>query len=171
MSVLRSLNNKTRGGLGRVCTATGMYRSIEHVNFAKFQTWIFGEWKAPYVLWTLNQEFLWVLLETLCCVPGVAKTPYFHCTFMDYSNQVWEWLPCHRLASGPNKKLTYPLSLLMLQCIMEWQGWACMATCFWLECKLITFVLHVHVPTSFTSVITINLLTSSHRWLIYHSLF
>ena len=35
MSVLRSHNNKTRGGLGRVC-ATGMYRSIEHVNFAEF---------------------------------------------------------------------------------------------------------------------------------------
>ena len=46
MSVLRSHNNKTRGGLGRVC-ATGMYRSIEHVKFAKFQTGIFVEWKAP----------------------------------------------------------------------------------------------------------------------------
>ena len=31
MSVLRSHNNKTRGGLGLVC-ATGMYRSIEHVR-------------------------------------------------------------------------------------------------------------------------------------------
>ena len=46
MSVLRSHNNKTRGGLGRVC-ATGMYRSIEHVKFPKFQTGIFVEWKAP----------------------------------------------------------------------------------------------------------------------------
>ena len=100
------------------------------------------------MLWTLNQEFLWALSETLCCVPGVAKTPHFHCTFLHYSNQVWEWLPCRRLASGPNRKLTYPLSLLMLQCIMEWQGWACMATCFWLECKL--DLLHVHVPTSHT---------------------
>ena len=36
MSVLRSHNNKTRGGLGRVC-ATGMYRSIEHAKFPKFQ--------------------------------------------------------------------------------------------------------------------------------------
>ena len=44
--VLRSHNNKTRGGLGRVC-ATGMYRSIEHVKFPKFQTGIFVEWKAP----------------------------------------------------------------------------------------------------------------------------
>ena len=50
MSVLRSHNNKTRGGLGRVC-ATGMYRSIEHVKFPKFQTGIFVEWKAPlYIL-------------------------------------------------------------------------------------------------------------------------
>ena len=46
MSVLRSHNNKTRGGLGRVC-ATGMYRSIEHVKFPKFQTGIFVEWKVP----------------------------------------------------------------------------------------------------------------------------
>ena len=46
MSVLRSHNNKTRGGLGRVC-GTGMYRSIEHVKFPKFQTGIFVEWKAP----------------------------------------------------------------------------------------------------------------------------
>ena len=40
--------NQTRGGLGRVC-ATGMYRSIEHVEFPKFQTGIFVEWKAPLV--------------------------------------------------------------------------------------------------------------------------
>ena len=38
-------NNQTRGGLGRVC-ATGMYRSIEHAKFPKFQTGIFVEWKA-----------------------------------------------------------------------------------------------------------------------------
>ena len=38
-------NNQTRGGLGRVC-ATGMYRSIGHVEFPKFQTGIFLEWKA-----------------------------------------------------------------------------------------------------------------------------
>ena len=41
-------NNQTRGGLGRVC-ATGMYRSIGHVEFPKFQTGIFVEWKAPVV--------------------------------------------------------------------------------------------------------------------------
>ena len=49
MSVLRSHNNKTRGGLGRVC-ATGMYRSIEHLKFPKFQTKIFVEWKAPLMI-------------------------------------------------------------------------------------------------------------------------
>ena len=52
MSVLRSHNNKTRGGLGRVC-ATGMYRSIEHMRFPKFQTGIFAEWKAPPKRWAL----------------------------------------------------------------------------------------------------------------------
>ena len=46
MSVLKSHNNKMRGGLGRVC-ATGMYRSIEQVKFPKFQTGITVEWKAP----------------------------------------------------------------------------------------------------------------------------
>ena len=41
-------NNQTRGGLGRVC-ATGIYRSIVQVEFPKFQTGIFVEWKAPRV--------------------------------------------------------------------------------------------------------------------------
>ena len=49
MSLLRGHNNKTRGGLGLVC-ATGMYCSIEHVKFPKFQTGVFVEWKAPQ-LW------------------------------------------------------------------------------------------------------------------------
>ena len=42
-------NNQTvtRGGLGQVC-ATGMYRSIKQVEFPKFQTAIFVEWKAPF---------------------------------------------------------------------------------------------------------------------------
>ena len=39
-------NNQTRGGLGRVC-ATGMYSSIGQVEFPKFQTGIFVEWKVP----------------------------------------------------------------------------------------------------------------------------
>jgi len=39
-------NNQKRGGLDRVC-ATGMYLSIGHVEFPKFQTEIFVEWKAP----------------------------------------------------------------------------------------------------------------------------
>ena len=62
MSVLRSHNNKTRGGLGRVC-ATGMYRSIEHVKFPKFQTRIFVEWKAPY---ELGYETFLLLLFYFC---------------------------------------------------------------------------------------------------------
>ena len=37
-----------RSGLGRVC-ATRMYRSIGHVEFLKFQSWIFVEWKAHIV--------------------------------------------------------------------------------------------------------------------------
>ena len=41
-------NNQTLGGSGRVC-ATGMYRSIGHVTFPKFQTGIFVEWNAPPV--------------------------------------------------------------------------------------------------------------------------
>ena len=41
-------NNQTRGGLGRVC-ATGMYSSIGQVEFPKFQTGIFVEWKVPIV--------------------------------------------------------------------------------------------------------------------------
>ena len=48
-------NNQKRGGLGRVC-ATGMYSSIGHVEFPKFQTVIFVEWKAPTV--SLNTTFL-----------------------------------------------------------------------------------------------------------------
>ena len=34
------------GGLGRDCV-TRMYRSIGHVEFPKFQTGMFVEWKAP----------------------------------------------------------------------------------------------------------------------------
>ena len=44
-------NNQTRGGyiVGRVC-ATGMYRSIGHMELPKLQTGIFVEWKATYQL-------------------------------------------------------------------------------------------------------------------------
>lgn len=38
--------NQTSGPQGQVC-ATGMYRSIEHVEFREFQTGIVIEWKAP----------------------------------------------------------------------------------------------------------------------------
>jgi len=41
-------NNQMCSGLGRVC-ATRMYRSIGHVEFLKFQTGIFVEWKVPIV--------------------------------------------------------------------------------------------------------------------------
>ena len=41
-------NKETPGGLGRVCV-TGMYRTIWHVEFPKFQTGIFVEWKAHKV--------------------------------------------------------------------------------------------------------------------------
>ena len=41
-------DNQARGGLGRVW-ATRMYRSIEHVEFLKFQNRIFVEWNAPHV--------------------------------------------------------------------------------------------------------------------------
>ena len=39
-------NNQMHGGLGWVC-ATGMYRSIGHVEFPNCQNGIFVEWKAP----------------------------------------------------------------------------------------------------------------------------
>ena len=39
-------NKQTRGGLERICE-TGMNRSIGHVEFSKFLTKIFVEWKAP----------------------------------------------------------------------------------------------------------------------------
>ena len=40
--------NQMRSGLGRVC-ATRMYRSVVHVEFLKFQTGIFVEWKVLIV--------------------------------------------------------------------------------------------------------------------------
>ena len=43
-------NNQTRDSLGRVC-ATGMYRSIGHVEFPKFQTGIFSlNGKRPWFI-------------------------------------------------------------------------------------------------------------------------
>ena len=67
MSVLRSHNNKSRGGLGRVC-ATGIYRSIELAKFPKFQTGIFVEWKAPTVY--LDNDFFAVMYQTLRLLGG-----------------------------------------------------------------------------------------------------
>ena len=94
MSVLRSHNNKTRGGLGRVC-ATGMYRSIEHAKFPKFQTGIFVEWKAP---WLLSYE-----MRILELSDGVRSTKrhsrgggrYFCPRFARFSHIIvirnWRW--------------------------------------------------------------------------------
>ena len=56
-------NNQTRGGLGRVWAA-GMYRPVRQVEFPKFRTGIFVEWKAPKVtilrlsttFWTRNEQ-------------------------------------------------------------------------------------------------------------------
>ena len=42
-------NNQMRGGLGRICAAR-MYRSIGYVEFPKFHTGSFVEWKAPQAL-------------------------------------------------------------------------------------------------------------------------
>ena len=44
-------DNQTRSGFGLVC-ATVMHRSIGHVEFSKFQTGIFVEWKANKVFMT-----------------------------------------------------------------------------------------------------------------------
>ena len=41
-------NNQMRGGLGLVC-ATRMYCSIGDMEFLKFQTGVFVEWKGPLV--------------------------------------------------------------------------------------------------------------------------
>ena len=47
-------NDQTRGGLGRVC-ATGMYRSVGHAKFPKFQTGIFAEGKRPRIYFSNNR--------------------------------------------------------------------------------------------------------------------
>ena len=46
--ILCKYNNLTCSGLGWVC-ATQIYHSIGHMEFPKFQTGIFVEWKAPLV--------------------------------------------------------------------------------------------------------------------------
>ena len=42
-------NNQMRGGLGLMCAAR-MYHSIGHMEFPKFHTGTFVEWKAPQAL-------------------------------------------------------------------------------------------------------------------------
>ena len=43
-----------REGLGRVC-ATRMYRSIGQIEFPKFQTEVFVEWKALHACWATRR--------------------------------------------------------------------------------------------------------------------
>ena len=84
MSVLRSHNNKTRGGLGRVC-ATGMYRFIEQVKFPKFQTGIFVEWKAPQILRHFGWRIWLALIEFLCLLAYQNVTfVYLFCTKLPF---------------------------------------------------------------------------------------
>ena len=57
-----------RSCLGRVC-ANGMYHAIRHVEFPKFQTRIFVEWKVPQIpslQQNLNSTFLYNCLLQLC---------------------------------------------------------------------------------------------------------
>ena len=75
-------NNQILGGLGRVC-ATGMYSSIGHVKFPKFQTWIFFEWKVPIV--SPNTTFV---LNTL-----TLKVHFFKSTMVFFEGiviHIWE---------------------------------------------------------------------------------
>ena len=46
--LLTKIYNQTRGSLGRVC-ATGMCRSLGRVEFPKYQTAIFVEWKELHI--------------------------------------------------------------------------------------------------------------------------
>ena len=48
-------NNQTCGGLGLVCV-TRVYHSIGHVEFPKFQTGIFVEWKAACISTLVSLE-------------------------------------------------------------------------------------------------------------------
>ena len=53
------INKQTRSGLGWVCT-TGIYRSIGHVEFPKFQTRLFVEWKSLTVLTVFFFTVAWL---------------------------------------------------------------------------------------------------------------
>ena len=60
------------GGLGQVF-ATGMYHSIGHVKFPKFQTVIFVEWKAPLVTSCIH----------ICCYFASNKSTCFYSLLFD----------------------------------------------------------------------------------------
>ena len=69
-------------GLGRVC-ATAMYISIGHMEFPKFQTGIFVEWKAPL---NLNPSCLHKMSyfgDYITCVYWkiMVVVQYFSCWF------------------------------------------------------------------------------------------
>jgi len=67
-------NNQTRGGLGRVFV-TGMYRSIGHVEFRKFQSGVFVEWKAR-IVYQMSTTFLFIFW---CCWKGFELiSDHFH---------------------------------------------------------------------------------------------
>ena len=67
-------NNQTRGGLGQVCV-TGMYLSVGHVKFPKFQTGIFVEWKSPLnsqlrletIFWPIGSKAFVIFFLRLVC--------------------------------------------------------------------------------------------------------
>ena len=104
MSVLRSHNNKTRGGLGRVC-ATGMYRSIEHVKFPKFQTGIFCWMESA-------RHFAGKPLAVLRNV-GCFLRPYTFSSRLLYN--VLLYLRC----SAEKAKINLMVFLFMLYCVVE----------------------------------------------------
>ena len=68
-----------RGGLGLICAAR-MYHSIGHMEFPKFHTGIFVEWKAPQALdknLCSSQRFasLYVLAGKIFCTTWIRNIP------------------------------------------------------------------------------------------------
>lgn len=83
-------NNQTRVGLGRVC-ATGMYYSIWYVEFPRFQTRIFVEWKAPLDSVTMWEKTYLTRLKRPHILPQYVVrikyiTPQRQCIGMNISN-------------------------------------------------------------------------------------
>ena len=74
---MRGHNTKMRSGLGRV-SAAGMYRSIEHVKFPKFQTGIFVERKVPEIYLPLACKVVLFSFSCAQCPFAVASAPLKH---------------------------------------------------------------------------------------------